>query len=800
MKLQPKLFILCAITSVSITSVLGGILYARLWEDRLKSIKENVSKQLQDIAFSLGSFIEEVEGDVNALTANELVRTRDDSHFTSFLEADEKTFQYHYSEIENKIIDIFNAYRVTHRYVSSVYMGRENGSFVRSHPRESPTRYDPRERPWYILGKNNPHGVIETDAYPSLTTNDVNIGFVKALVDGSGKFFGVVGVDVTLVNLTDYLLNFNTNPAGEIILIDGNGIVLASQDKEMRSMSIYKYSPEIETILSKTSDGAASLHFKNETCFAFFLTSPQQGWRIAALIPSKNIRMQIISPILVMILGLVVGLILLVGLTLVELNVLVIRPLNRFTEETNHIARTSNLDRRIEIHSHDEIGILAEYYNKMIDSLSQTQESLLKKESDLTKYRDHLEELVKHRTAELQDTNAQLEKQIGERILAEQMLIEREAQYRDLVESANNIILRWLPDGRVIFFNTFAQSFFGYSEKEIIDKNIIGTIVAVKDSIGTDLTSLAANIVAHPEAYVRNVNENVRKNGEHAWVAWANKPILAKDGRVREILSIGVDITQLVRTERELRQTLVELASAKERAETADRLKSSFLATMSHELRTPLNSIIGFTGILLQGMVGPLNEEQEKQLAIVRTSAYHLLSLINDVLDISKIEAGQLTVINEAINLRESIQKIAQIVRPLAEKKGIDLAVEVAPGVGTIHSDTRRLEQILLNILANAVKFTHKGRVSATCSIDRDNIVFHITDTGIGIKSEDIEKIFKPFQQVDSGLARKYEGTGLGLSICKKLVELLGGRIWAESELDKGSTFSFSIPIGRRRS
>jgi hypothetical protein len=155
MKLQPKLFILCAITSVSITSVLGGILYARLWEDRLKSIKENVSKQLQDIAFSLGSFIEEVEGDVNALTANELVRTRDDSHFTSFLEADEKTFQYHYSEIENKIIDIFNAYRVTHRYVSSVYMGRENGSFVRSHPRESPTRYDPRERPWYILGKRN---------------------------------------------------------------------------------------------------------------------------------------------------------------------------------------------------------------------------------------------------------------------------------------------------------------------------------------------------------------------------------------------------------------------------------------------------------------------------------------------------------------------------------------------------------------------------------------------------------------------------------------------------------------------
>ena len=139
---------------------------------------------------------------------SETVRSRDDRDFTSFLNADEKTYKYNIREPEQKIIDILNNYRVTHPYVNSVYMGRENGSFVRSHKRERPTRYDPRERPWYILAKNNPGKVMKTEAYPSLTTSDINIGVVKALVDKNGIFYGVVGADVTLVNLTNYILRF----------------------------------------------------------------------------------------------------------------------------------------------------------------------------------------------------------------------------------------------------------------------------------------------------------------------------------------------------------------------------------------------------------------------------------------------------------------------------------------------------------------------------------------------------------------------------------------------------------------
>lgn len=238
-----------------------------------------------------------------------------------------------------------------------------------------------------------------------------------------------------------------------------------------------------------------------------------------------------------------------------------------------------------------------------------------------------------------------------------------------------------------------------------------------------------------------------------------------------------------------------ELAVARDRAEVADRLKSAFLATMSHELRTPLNSIIGFTGIILQGLAGPLNPEQDKQLEMVSRSARHLLSLINDVLDISKIEAGQLNVACTPFDLRASIEKATSSVKPLAEKKGLALHVKLAPEIGAWVGDGRRVEQILINLLNNAIKFTQHGHVTLTAVIAADALRISVTDTGIGIKPDDFQKIFLPFRQIDTGLARNYEGTGLGLAICRRLTEMLGGEICAESEWGKGSTFTLVLPV-----
>ncbi len=216
MKLQTRLFVLFSVSALVIMRVLGTALYSRLWKERLGSVRMDVSNELRHISFMVNSFFAEVENDVETLAADVTVRSAGDRAFTNFLNADENAFTYNIGEREQRIIDIFNNYRMTHPYVNSVYMGRENGSFVRSHKRERPSLYDPRERPWYLIARNNPGRAVKTEAYPSLTTSDVNIGIVRALVDGNGAFFGAVGVDVTLKNLTKYIADIETDPPGTI--------------------------------------------------------------------------------------------------------------------------------------------------------------------------------------------------------------------------------------------------------------------------------------------------------------------------------------------------------------------------------------------------------------------------------------------------------------------------------------------------------------------------------------------------------------------------------------------------------
>ena len=247
--------------------------------------------------------------------------------------------------------------------------------------------------------------------------------------------------------------------------------------------------------------------------------------------------------------------------------------------------------------------------------------------------------------------------------------------------------------------------------------------------------------------------------------------------------------------EQRVKDRTAELEHAKERAESADRLKSAFLATMSHELRTPLNSIIGFTGMILMKLAGPLEEEQEKQLNMVQDSARHLLDLINDVLDISKIEAGQFELSISQFNLQEAMLNCIKRITPLADKKGIELVTHISPEIGIIKNDQRRLEQVILNLLSNAIKFTEQGQVIIRSSLENGFILTSIEDTGIGIKEEHINVLFQPFRQLDTGITRKHEGTGLGLSICKRVIEAMGGKIWVTSEWGKGSVFTFSIPV-----
>jgi signal transduction histidine kinase len=237
-----------------------------------------------------------------------------------------------------------------------------------------------------------------------------------------------------------------------------------------------------------------------------------------------------------------------------------------------------------------------------------------------------------------------------------------------------------------------------------------------------------------------------------------------------------------------------ELQRLYQELETASRHKSEFLANMSHELRTPLNAILGFSQVLQQRLFGELNEKQEEYVEDILSSGNHLLSLINDVLDLSKVEAGQVVLEVAPFSLREAVERGVVMVRERASNNGVALATEIGPEVQVVSGDERRIRQILFNLLSNAVKFTPAGgRVDVSAARVDGEIQVAVADTGPGIAPEDVERIFEEFQQTDVGAAER-EGTGLGLALSKRLVELHGGRIWVESQPGAGSRFVFTLP------
>jgi two-component system, NtrC family, sensor kinase len=239
-----------------------------------------------------------------------------------------------------------------------------------------------------------------------------------------------------------------------------------------------------------------------------------------------------------------------------------------------------------------------------------------------------------------------------------------------------------------------------------------------------------------------------------------------------------------------------ELEAKSRLLEAASRHKSEFLANMSHELRTPLNAILGFSEVLAERMFGEVNEKQAEYLQDILSSGRHLLSLINDILDLSKVEAGRLELELGRFHLPTALDNALTLVRERATRHGITLTQAVDPGVADIVADERKVKQILLNLLSNAVKFTPEGgRVGLTATAADGGITIAVRDTGIGIAPEDQAAIFEEFRQVGREDARKQEGTGLGLTLAKKFVELHGGRIWVESQVGQGSTFSFTLPV-----
>ncbi len=403
-------------------------------------------------------------------------------------------------------------------------------------------------------------------------------------------------------------------------------------------------------------------------------------------------------------------------------------------------------------------------------------------------------------------------------------LAEKESRERfyTLFEYAPDGIFISSPGGNYIEVNRAGAELLGYSRDELIGMNI-SSVVDQEPVTNTELEEIQANIL-------NNREWNLKRKDNSTFIGEVYRTLLP-DGNTLGILR---DITERKDTERKLHEYQVnleklieertseiekkskeleenqvallnlvddlnlksiELEQARLKAESADQLKSAFLATMSHELRTPLNSIIGFTGMLIQELPGPLNDEQKKQLRMTQKSARHLLSLINDILDLSKIEAGQLKLSTDRFKIADVIQNVLDLSRPFAQSKNLELTATIDPEIPEITSDQFRIQQVIINLVNNALKFTERGSVNVKASVSGTNVLVKVEDTGIGIEPDQIETLFKPFIQIDSGVARKHEGTGLGLSISKKLMTMLGGIISVESEAGKGSTFTITLPF-----
>ncbi|WMW21798.1 ATP-binding protein [Methanolobus mangrovi] len=265
-------------------------------------------------------------------------------------------------------------------------------------------------------------------------------------------------------------------------------------------------------------------------------------------------------------------------------------------------------------------------------------------------------------------------------------------------------------------------------------------------------------------------------------------PLYDADGNSIGLVGISRDITD--------HKEIDELIRARIEAETASNAKSDFLATMNHELRTPLNSIMGFSDVMLSGMAGEITEQQEKYLKNIAVSGKHLLELINNILDLSKIEAGRMELDPEQFIITEIIDEVMGVITPLAIKKRIAIDVNYATEIQIINADKLKFKQIIYNLMSNAIKFTsNNGSVKVSVQNSENIIHIEVMDTGIGISEENQKHLFQPFRQIDNGINRHYEGTGLGLALVKSFVELHGGKIWVESQVKKGSKFIYEIPI-----
>jgi len=442
----------------------------------------------------------------------------------------------------------------------------------------------------------------------------------------------------------------------------------------------------------------------------------------------------------------------------------------RSLDETTRRMVGGAIEERFTVATRDELGQVAHSFNAIADRLR-------------SEWRQAREDSARATTAEAQ---------LKERTAA---LEQSEKHTRLILDTALDAVVGMDAGGTITEWNPHAESIFGWSRADALGRQLSELIIprALREAHETGLRRFLETGEG-PVLNKRIEIQALHRDGHEFPVELAISPV-SYNGSVAFSAFVR-DITARKQAEAELAQRNQELAYARDRAEDASRAKSTFLANMSHELRTPLNAIIGFSDVLLERMFGDMNPKQENYVRNIHASGKHLLSLINDILDLSKIEAGRLELNVTTVHLPSTLQNSLTLVRERARNQKIALSCAVDPRIGDIEADERKIKQIMLNLLSNAVKFTPEGgRVDVAAQLTDSVVEVSVKDTGIGIAQKDHAAVFEEFRQVGRHYSARQEGTGLGLALTKRFVELHGGTLRLDSELGRGSTFTFTIPV-----
>ena len=482
-------------------------------------------------------------------------------------------------------------------------------------------------------------------------------------------------------------------------------------------------------------------------------------------------------------------------------------PLLKLQESASSIAH-GDLDTIVDKSSSDEIGLLAKHLDIMRGSIKELFSKLKESKENLEEHSRTLEHKVEVRTRELARSVEELEA-LGEVSQTVNSTLDLETVLTSIVRHA--VQLSKADAGTIYEFDETEQVFiprinYGLSDEfiqamrdskqRVGDKTVLGQ--SAEKRLPEQIPELV-NVPNYPISYMKQTD----------FRALLAVPLLRKDRHVgglvvrRKVAGKFTDsVVDLLQTF--AAQSVIAIHNARlfheiedkgREIEIANKHKSEFLANMSHELRTPLNAILGYTELIIDNIYGDVPEKIQEVLERVEKNGRHLLNLINDVLDLSKIEAGRLTLSLNEYSMQDIIQTVFTSVEALAAEKNLNLKVKIPGILETGKGDEQRIAQVILNLLGNAIKFTEQGEVDVEATVSNESFLVSVTDTGPGLSETDQKKIFEEFRQADGSSTRVKGGTGLGLSISKKIVEMHGGRIWVDSSLGKGSTFSFTLPI-----